>query len=139
MWIQLQQRARPSDRGESRVLYPISLHGAEQSAARYIRPMRLSVTVMTKVTSVVNLDKSSNWTVAEAKAKLSEVIERAITTGPQIITRHGKKAVCVVSVDDWERKTKRVGTLAEFFSASSLGEGSLATDRLRDNPREIDL
>ena len=91
------------------------------------------------MTIMVKLDKSPSWTVAEAKAKLSEVIERAVTNGPQVITRHGKQAVCVVSVEEWERKTKRVGTLAEFFSASSLGEGSLVSDRLRDSPREIDL
>ena len=32
---------------------------------------------------------SDSWTVADAKARLSEVIERA-QTDPQVITRHGK-------------------------------------------------
>ena len=36
------------------------------------------------------------WTVAEAKAKFSQVIERA-RTGPQTITRNGRPAAVVVS------------------------------------------
>jgi len=31
----------------------------------------------------------SQWTVAEAKAKFSEVLERAHSRGPQTITRNG--------------------------------------------------
>ena len=38
---------------------------------------------------------SGHWTVAGAKARLSEVIERA-QTDPQIITRHGKPSVVIV-------------------------------------------
>jgi prevent-host-death family protein len=40
---------------------------------------------------------AGTWTVAEAKAKLSEVIERAQSAGPQAITRNGRKAVVVVA------------------------------------------
>jgi prevent-host-death family protein len=36
------------------------------------------------------------WTVAEAKAKFSEVIDRAQSDGPQTITRKGRKAAVVV-------------------------------------------
>jgi predicted nucleic acid-binding protein len=36
---------------------------------------------------------ADTWTVAEAKAKLSEVIERAQSGGPQTITRNGHTAV----------------------------------------------
>ena len=36
------------------------------------------------------------WTVAEAKAKFSEVIERAMSEGPQTITRNGRTAGVVV-------------------------------------------
>lgn len=58
------------------------------------------------------------WTVAEAKAKLSEVSEHAQTHGAQTITRNGGGAVVVVDAEEWERKTKRSGNLAEFFAAS---------------------
>ena len=49
------------------------------------------------------------WTVAEAKAKFSEVIERAQSDGPQTITRKGRRAAVVVGAEEWERKTKAPG------------------------------
>ena len=81
---------------------------------------------------------SQVWTVAEAKAKLSEVIDRAGSEGPQTITRNGRTAVVVVDAGEWQRKTRRVGTLAEFFASSPLREGGLKLPR-RTRPRKIDL
>jgi prevent-host-death family protein len=69
------------------------------------------------------------WTVAEAKAKFSELIEHARTRGPQTITRDGPPAVVVVSPEEWQRKAKRTGNLAEFFAASPLRESGLVMDR----------
>lgn len=82
---------------------------------------------------------SATWTVAEAKAKLSELIERARSRGPQIITRNGRKAVVVVSIEEWAGKRKRVGNLAEFFAASPLVGSDLRIERINGEVREIDL
>ena len=71
------------------------------------------------------------WTVAQAKAKLSEVIEKARSLGPQTITRNGRKAAVVVAAHEWERKTRRKGNLAEFFASSPLRRSGLKIDRLR--------
>jgi prevent-host-death family protein len=79
------------------------------------------------------------WTVAEAKAKLSEVIEHAQRNGPQTITRNGRRAVVVVDADEWERKTKRSGNLAEFFAASPLRGSGLKVRRTKDRMRMTDL
>jgi prevent-host-death family protein len=78
------------------------------------------------------------WTVADAKARLSEVIERA-QAEPQVITRNGKPSAIVVSIDEWSRKTARKGTLAEFLLASPLRGGEVELDRLRDEPRDLRL
>jgi prevent-host-death family protein len=83
--------------------------------------------------------KSGTWTVAEAKAKFSELIERARSRGPQTITRNGHTAVVVVSAEEWTRKTKRVGNLAEFFAASPLVGSDLKIERIKGKVREIDL
>ncbi|HVA92218.1 MAG TPA: hypothetical protein VNL71_20525 [Chloroflexota bacterium] len=40
--------------------------------------------------------------------------------------------------EEWERKTKRSGNLAEWFSASPLRDSELGTERLNDPPREIE-
>ena len=98
---------------------------------------------MTILTSMVNPRKKQQlgqtWTVAEAKAKFSALIERARDRGPQTITRNGRVAAVVVSADEWERKTKRTGNLAEFFAASPLRDSGLVITRSKDAARELDL
>jgi prevent-host-death family protein len=79
------------------------------------------------------------WSVAEAKAKFSEVIDRAQSHGPQTVTRNGRKAVVIVAAEEWERKNKRLGNLADFFAASPLRESQLTVTRLPDRPRKVDL
>jgi prevent-host-death family protein len=75
------------------------------------------------------------WTLAHAKARLSEVVDRA-QTGPQIITRHGRPDAVVVSAEEWARKTARKGTLAEFLLASPLRGAELELERAHDEPRD---
>ncbi|QOZ67007.1 type II toxin-antitoxin system Phd/YefM family antitoxin [Bradyrhizobium arachidis] len=81
------------------------------------------------------LPTDDTWTLANAKARLSEVIDRA-QTGPQVITRHGKPNAVVVSVEEWARKVARKGTLAEFLLASPLRGADLELDRVHDTPRD---
>lgn len=80
-----------------------------------------------------------NWTLADAKAHLSEVVDNALKKGPQVITRRGRKAVVVVAAEEWERRTQRKGSLADFFAASPLRDSDLEVERSQDSPREIDL
>ncbi len=80
-----------------------------------------------------------NWTVAEAKAKFSEIIERAMSEGPQTITRNGRTAAVVVGAEEWQRKTKRTGNLAEFFATSPLRGSGLKVRRNKARPRKISL
>jgi prevent-host-death family protein len=79
------------------------------------------------------------WSVAEAKAKFSEVIEKANSEGPQTITRNGRRAAVLVAVEEWERRTKRQGTLADFFAASPLRGSGIKIDRLPMRLRKVDL
>ena len=73
------------------------------------------------------------WSLAEAKAKFSEVVERALNEGPQTVTRHGKDAVVVVRADEWARRTRKPRTLLEFFEQSPLREAGADLD-LERNP-----
>ena len=43
------------------------------------------------------------WSLAEAKAKFSELVERARTEGPQHLTKNGKDAVVMLSADEYGR------------------------------------
>jgi prevent-host-death family protein len=78
------------------------------------------------------------WTLAGAKARLSEVVDRA-QAGPQTITRNGKPSAVIVSAEEWARKTARKGTLAEFLLASPLRGADLELERQRDTPRDVTL
>ena len=78
------------------------------------------------------------WTLAGAKARLSEVVDRA-QTGPQTITRNGKPSAVIVSAEEWARKTARKGSLAEFLLASPLRGADLELERQRDAPRDVTL
>ncbi|MDA8347055.1 MAG: type II toxin-antitoxin system Phd/YefM family antitoxin [Thermaerobacter sp.] len=82
---------------------------------------------------------AGTWTVAEAKAKLSQVIESARSDGPQTITKNGRTTAVVVSVEEWERKAHRVGNLAEFFAASPLRESGVFIERHREPSRDAGL
>jgi antitoxin Phd len=42
-----------------------------------------------------------SWKLQDAKARFSEVVERALRDGPQIVTRHGKNAVVIVAYDEF--------------------------------------
>lgn len=79
------------------------------------------------------------WTVVEAKARFGELIDRATCRGPQIITRYGRKAVVVVSAEEWERKMKCKTNLAEFFSASPLRGSRAKIRRLAGGLRQVNL
>ena len=79
------------------------------------------------------------WTVANAKARFSELIDKAKSEGPQTVTRNGKPAAVLVSVEEWEKKTAPKGTLLEFLQNSPLRGADLDLGRLTDQPRDIEL
>lgn len=85
-------------------------------------------------------ERTSNrvWTVADAKARFSEVIDKA-RTKPQTITRNGRPTVVMVSIEEWQRKSSRHGSLAAFLMASPLRASGIDTDRQNDQPRDADL
>jgi antitoxin Phd len=72
---------------------------------------------------------NDTWQIQDAKNKLSEVIARAQKHGPQLITRHGEKAVVVVSYAEYERLRKSQGKLSEFFKSSPLADIELSRDK----------
>ena len=82
---------------------------------------------------------AQTWTIANAKAHFSELVDKAAAEGPQTVTRNGKPTAVVVSYEAWARKTSRKGTLAEFLQNSPLRDVELDLDRVPSAPRELDL
>jgi prevent-host-death family protein len=59
-----------------------------------------------------------SWPVQEAKARFSELLERSITEGPQIVTKRGIEAAVLVPIGQWRRLQQRARpTLKELLLA----------------------
>jgi prevent-host-death family protein len=71
----------------------------------------------------------SVWQLQEAKNKLSEVIEKALSHGPQVITRRGIEAVIVLSYTEYRKMLLSQKPLSAFFHESPLAEHALDLTR----------
>jgi prevent-host-death family protein len=80
------------------------------------------------------------WQLQEAKNKLSEVLDRAETEGPQTITRRGTAAAVVLSMKEYRKLIRSdAADLVRFFQKSPLRGQSLDLERSKDTGRDIDL
>jgi len=79
------------------------------------------------------------WQLQEAKNRLSEVVDEATTSGPQIITRRGVDAAVVVSAADWARLARQRTPLIEVLRRAPRVPGGLDVTRSRDTDRDVDL
>ncbi len=60
------------------------------------------------------------WQLQEAKNKFSEVVEEAMTHGPQVITKRGVEAVIVLSYAEYRTMLLNQKKLSAFFRESPL-------------------
>jgi antitoxin Phd len=85
--------------------------------------------------------KTHRWQLQTAKARFSEVVRRALTEGPQYVTRQGKEAVVVLPTEEYERLKRRIqkGSLLEFFAKSPLVGSGINLERMPDFGRKVKL
>ena len=82
------------------------------------------------------------WQIQSAKARFSEVFQRARTEGPQRITRQGKEAVVMVAEEQYNRllgKSRQPKNIVDFFQQSPLVGLDLDLKRDRGPGRDVDL
>jgi len=60
------------------------------------------------------------WQLQEAKNKFSEVVEQALSQGPQVITRRGVETVILLSYAEYRKLMTSQKKLSEFFRQSPL-------------------
>lgn len=82
---------------------------------------------------------ANNWQLQEAKNQFSTVVEKALTDGYQIVTRHGQPAVVVMSVEEFRKLMPRSQSLSRFLADSPLQALADMPPRASDLPRPIDL
>jgi prevent-host-death family protein len=69
------------------------------------------------------------WQLQEAKNKLSQVVEEAISHGPQVITKRGVEAVIVLSYVEYRKMLSSQKPLSLFFRESPLAEETVDLSR----------
>jgi antitoxin Phd len=79
------------------------------------------------------------WQLQEAKQRFSELVNKALDEGPQVVTRRGEKVVVIVSNGDYKKLLKSQSGLLEFFRQSPLVGIELDLERDRSFPRETQL
>ncbi len=81
----------------------------------------------------------SAWQLQQAKARLSELVKRARSEGPQGITVRGEPVAVVLSHADYERLRGHRPSFVEFIRSSPLAGGKLDTGRRQTPTREATL
>ncbi len=78
------------------------------------------------------------WQLQEAKAKLTELINLA-RNAPQVISRHGRKEIVVMSIEKYNELCGKECDLVEFFRQSPLYGLDIEFTRDKSKARKIDL
>ena len=78
------------------------------------------------------------WQLQEAKNKLSEVVDEALSNGPQVITKRGVETAIVLSYADYRKLLLNQQKLSDFFRESPLVDVDI--DLTRDtSPNRADI
>jgi antitoxin Phd len=78
------------------------------------------------------------WQLQAAKQHFSELVERARSEGPQVVTKHGKEAVVVVSAEEYQRLRGDRPSLIEFIR-SAPDFDLLDLERATDHGRDVEM
>jgi prevent-host-death family protein len=76
------------------------------------------------------------WQLQEAKAKFSQLVQKALDEGPQTVTRHGKEVAVLMSADDYKKLQRRRPGLLEVLMSGPEGELELPPRVVQE--RDID-
>lgn len=81
----------------------------------------------------------NHWQLSDAKNRFSELVNKALDEGPQVVTRRGEEVVTVISTEAYLQLQLSQSSILEFFRSSPLVGVALDLDRDRSLPREIEL
>ena len=76
------------------------------------------------------------WQLQDAKNRFSEVVDKALRQGPQVITRRGAETAVVLSYAEYRALLLRRKKLSEFFRESPLVGVDLDLERDKSAARD---
>lgn len=79
------------------------------------------------------------WQIQQAKARLSELIHKATTEGPQNITVRGHTTAVVLSKKEYDRLRRPKPSFVEFMRSSPLVGVGLELEREQTSTRKVDI
>ncbi len=72
------------------------------------------------------------WQLQEAKSRFSELVDEALTQGPQIITRRGVETAIILSYAEYRKLLLNQQNISTFFRESPLAAVGDELDLTRD-------
>ena len=78
------------------------------------------------------------WQLQEAKSRFSEVVDRTLKEGPQMVTRRGEEAVVILAADEYRRLSGQTPRLMDCLLNAPRGE-PLVLERSPEAVRDIAL
>ena len=75
------------------------------------------------------------WQLPEAESQFGEVVDEAISHGPQLITKRGGEAAILLSYAEYGKLVVKQQKLSAFFHESPLAEVVLDLRRDASGPR----
>ena len=79
---------------------------------------------------------SRKWPVQDAKSKFSELLDTAITEGPQIVTKRGVETAVLLPIEEWRRLVRMTRPdLKELLLATEARTEELTPPRRRHRRR----
>jgi len=85
---------------------------------------------------------NAKWQMQEAKARLGELVRKAGSEGPQVITYRGVDTAVLLSMEEYKRLQPPKKSLIEYLmSGPKLDDETvdMINERSKDPPREIDF
>jgi antitoxin Phd len=78
------------------------------------------------------------WQLQDAKNRFSELVQRVLDEGPQVVTRRGEEVVVVMSIEEYDRLRAPKSDFSQFLLSFPDVE-PFEIERSTDPPREVDL
>ena len=79
------------------------------------------------------------WQLQTAKQKFSELVDRALAEGPQVVTRRGQEVVVVVGIDEYRRLRGPKRDFKQFLTEGPPYFDDLEIERSTEPWRPVEL
>lgn len=97
-----------------------------------MRPLVAAPMILARLSRIVK-----SWQLQTAKNRLSEVVDAAEEGTPQVITRHGRPTVVVVSIDQYDELVHAKGRFIDLLRRAPRISGGLDVRRSKDRGRKV--